>query len=224
MLSMLSWSKDPSWRREEKEGKRHRRMNRRYHRCIASEHLVHCATTGVNLIPSDEPMVPFLVASDELEKRSREDSSVGWTDGPLEGAVGLSVVKFEQDRDAPRRILKHWMNRRVCSCSSDSRVEATREVFVEGISAPDDPTVRQSIASEQLGQRSCAVEATASSTGWTNARKSLASDHPTVLLSTAFSQRLVWFLGLFIPCPLAHFRLLDCVEVQESARHLEDHI
>jgi hypothetical protein len=75
------------------------------------------------------------------------------------------VVKFEQDRDAPRRILKHRMNRRVCSCSSDSRVEATREVFVEGISAPDDPTVRQSIASEQLGQRSCAVEATVSSTG-----------------------------------------------------------
>jgi hypothetical protein len=24
--------------------------------------------------------------------------------------------------------------------------------------------------------------------------------------------------------PLTHLRLLDCVEVQESARHLEDHI
>jgi hypothetical protein len=52
MLSMLSWSKDPSWRREEKEGKRHHRMNWRYHRCIASEYLVHRTTTGVNLIPS----------------------------------------------------------------------------------------------------------------------------------------------------------------------------
>jgi hypothetical protein len=34
--------------------------------------------------------VPFLVASDELQRRRREDSSVGWTDGPLEETVGLS--------------------------------------------------------------------------------------------------------------------------------------
>jgi hypothetical protein len=85
-------------------------MNRWYHRCIASKHLVHRATTGVNLILSDEPTVPFLVVSDELEKRSREDSSVGLTDSPLEGTIGLSVVVFEQDRDAPRRSLKHRMN------------------------------------------------------------------------------------------------------------------
>jgi hypothetical protein len=31
-------------------------------------------------------------------------------------------------------------------------------------------------------------------------------------------------LGLFIPPPFTHLRLLDCVEVQESVRHLEDHI
>jgi hypothetical protein len=79
-----------SRRREEKEGKRHHRMNQRYHRCIASEHLVHCTTTRINLIPSDELTVPSLVALDELEKRSCEDSSVGWTDGPLEGTIGLS--------------------------------------------------------------------------------------------------------------------------------------
>jgi hypothetical protein len=42
-----------------------------------SVHPVHHATTRVNLIPSDEPTVPFLVASDEPEKRSREDRSVG---------------------------------------------------------------------------------------------------------------------------------------------------
>jgi hypothetical protein len=29
---------------------------------------------------------------------------------------------------------------------------------------------------------------------------------------------------LFIPHPLTHFRLLDCVEVHRSSRHLEDHI
>jgi hypothetical protein len=62
---------------QRKEKKTHRRMNRQYHRCIASVLLVHCATTGINLIPSDEPMVPFLVALDELEKRSCEDTNVG---------------------------------------------------------------------------------------------------------------------------------------------------
>jgi hypothetical protein len=134
------------------------------------------------------------------------------------------VVKFEQDRDAPRRSLKHRMNRWVCSGSSGDHVEATRDVLAAGSLAPDDLTERRCKASEQLCQRSCSVEATASSTWWTDARKIIASDHPTVLLSLAFSQRLIWCLGLFIPPPLAHLRLLDCVEVQRSARHLEDHI
>jgi hypothetical protein len=55
-------------------------------------------------------------------------------------------------------------------------------------------------------------------------RKSIASVHPTLSFSAAFSQRLVWCLGLFIPPPLPHLRLLDCVEVQRSSRHLEDQI
>jgi hypothetical protein len=42
------------------------------------------------------------------------------------------VVEFEQDRDAPRRSLKHQMNQRVCSGSSDGRVEATTEVLAAG--------------------------------------------------------------------------------------------
>jgi hypothetical protein len=33
--------------------------------------------TGVNLISSDEPTAPFLVASHELERRSHEYNSVG---------------------------------------------------------------------------------------------------------------------------------------------------
>jgi hypothetical protein len=36
---------------------------------------------------------------------------------------------------------------------SDGRVEATREVLAVGSSAPDDPTHRRCIASEQLCQR-----------------------------------------------------------------------
>jgi hypothetical protein len=116
------------------------------------------------------------------------------------------VVEFEQERDAPRRSLKHRMNRWVCSGSSDGRVEATRDVLAAGSLASDDPTVRRSIASEKLCQRSCAVEATASSTRWTDARRNIASDHLTVLLSAAFSQWLVWCLGLFVPPPPAHLR------------------
>jgi hypothetical protein len=45
-----------------------------------------------------------------------------------------------------------------------------------------------------------------------------------VLLYAAFSQWLFGRLGLFIPPLLTHLRLLDCVEVQRSARHLEHHI
>jgi hypothetical protein len=46
--------------------------------------------------------------------------------------------------------------------------------------------------------------------------KSNVSNHLMVLRSTAFSQRLAWRLGLFIPLPLCHLRLLDCAEVQRS--------
>jgi hypothetical protein len=56
-------------------------------------------------------------------------------------------------------------------------------------------------------------------------RKSIVSDHLMVLLlSTDFIQRLVWSLVLFIPLPPYHLRLLGCLEVQRSARHLEYHI
>jgi hypothetical protein len=95
-----------------KEGKRHRRMNRWYHWCIASEHLVHCATTGIILIPSDELTTPFLVASDELQRKSSKDSSTGWSHGLSEDTIGLSDA-LNQDRDAPRWSLQHRMNWRL---------------------------------------------------------------------------------------------------------------
>jgi hypothetical protein len=41
----------------------------------------------------------------------------------------------------------------------------------------------------------------------------IASVHPTLTFSVAVSQRLFECLGLFIPPPLTHLRLLDCVEV-----------
>jgi hypothetical protein len=157
MLSMLSWSKDPSWRREEKEGKIHRRMNRRYHRCIESEHLVHCATTGINLIPPDEPMVHFVDVPDELQRKSSEDSSTGWSDGLSEDTVGLSDAQFESRQrraktksSAPDQPM-HWSRGSVGL--SDGRVESTRDVLAAGSSAPDEPTHRRCNASEQLCQR-----------------------------------------------------------------------
>jgi hypothetical protein len=81
------------------------------------------------------------VASDEPTVHWREPSD-------------YPVAKFEQDRDAPRRSLKHQMNRRVSSSSSDGRVKANRDGLAAGSSAPDEPTVRRCIASKQLCQQS----------------------------------------------------------------------
>jgi hypothetical protein len=50
--------------------------------------------------------------------------------------------------------------------------------------------------------------------------KSIASVHLTHTFSLAVSQRLLECIGLFIPPPLTHLTWLDCVEVQESVRHL----
>jgi hypothetical protein len=93
-------------------------------------------------------------------------------------------------------VLKHWMNWR---CISSSVKWIVSMVICSGgqrLVAPDEPTPG----------------------------KSIASDHLMVLLSAAFSQRLFGCLGLFIPPSLAHLRWLDFMDVQRSARHLEDHI
>jgi hypothetical protein len=37
-------------------------------------------------------------------------------------------------------------------------------------------------------------------------------------------QQLYWPLGLFIPFPPHDLRVFDCVEVQRSVTHIEDHI
>jgi hypothetical protein len=55
------------------------------------------------------------------------------------------VVEFDQDKGAPRGSLKHRMNQRVCSGSSDDHMEAIRDVLAVGSSTSDDLTVRRSI-------------------------------------------------------------------------------
>jgi hypothetical protein len=57
-----------------------------------------------------------------------------------------------------------------------------------------------------------------------DALENLASVHPTLTFSVVVSQRLFGCLGLFIPRLLTHLRLLDCVEVHRSSRHIQDHI
>jgi hypothetical protein len=108
-------------------------------------------------VPSDEPMVQFLDASDELQRKSSEDSSTGWSDGLSEDTVGLSDAQFESRQrraktksSAPDEPTP-WSRGSVGL--SDSRVEATRDVLAAGSSAPDEPMHRQCIASEQLCQQ-----------------------------------------------------------------------
>jgi hypothetical protein len=134
------------------------------------------------------------------------------------------VVKFEQDRDATRRSLKHWMNRRVSSGSSDGRMKANRDGLAAGSSAPYEPTVRRCKASEQLCHWIFNGYVTWRAPDELIPRKSIASVHPTLPFLVTISQRLFECLGLFIPPPLTHLRLLDCVEVQRCSRHLQDHI
>jgi hypothetical protein len=113
MLSILNWSKDPSWRREEKEEKGHRRMNRWYHRCKSqctwytaqkqtkwrchrrmirrsSFYMcrMNCRAVAAKSVAPDDPMVWVRIPSIH------------------------HTLSLNQDRDAPRRSLKHWMNRR----------------------------------------------------------------------------------------------------------------
>jgi hypothetical protein len=55
-------------------------------------------------------------------------------------------------------------------------------------------------------------------------KKSITSVHLMLNFSVAISKQLFECHGLFIPPPLTHLMLLDCVEVQRRARYLEDHI
>jgi hypothetical protein len=43
----------------------------------ALKHLVHCVEAEMKLTPLDELTVHFLVASDELQRKSSKDSSTG---------------------------------------------------------------------------------------------------------------------------------------------------
>jgi hypothetical protein len=140
--------------RARKEKKRHRRMNRRYlyrkRRCNRRTSWY----TGETLGTVGWTDGPFLVASDELQGKSSEDSSTGWSDGLSEDTVGLSDAQFEsRQRRAKTKPSAPddptpWSRGSVGL--SDGRVEANRDDLVAGSSAPDDLADRRCIASEQL--------------------------------------------------------------------------
>jgi hypothetical protein len=78
-----------------------------------------------------------------VKTATSDEPTVHWREPSI-----YPVVKFEQDRDVPRRSLKHQMNRRLCSGSSDVRVKANKDDLATGSSTPDEPMVCRSIASE----------------------------------------------------------------------------
>jgi hypothetical protein len=105
---------------------------------------------------------------------------------------------------------------------SNGRVEATKDVLTAGSSTPDEPTHCRRNASEQLCQRIFNGYVTWRTPDELTPRKIIASVHSTLLFSVVVSRRLAECLGLFIPSPLTHLRLLDCAELQRSSRHIED--
>jgi hypothetical protein len=116
---------------------------------------------------------PFLVASDELQRKSKEDSSIGWSDSLSGDTVSLSDAQFEsRQRRAKKKSSAPddptpWSRWSVDL--SDGRVKANRGDLDAGSSAPDDPTHRGCIASKQLCQRTSTAMWRGRGTGWTDA-------------------------------------------------------
>jgi hypothetical protein len=119
----------------------------------SSDELVHWVKTKA---PLDEPTVHFLVASNELQRKSSEDSNTRLSDSLSEDTVGLSNAQFESRQrraktksSAPDEPTP-WSGGSVGL--SDGRVKPNRDDMAAGTSAPDEPTHHRCIASEQLCQ------------------------------------------------------------------------
>jgi hypothetical protein len=112
-----------------------------------------------------------------LQEKSWEDSSTGWSDGLSGDTVGLSDSQFEfiqrraKTKPSAPDDPKPWSRWSVGLF--DSRVKANRGDLGVGSSAPDDPTHRRCIASEQLCQRTSTALWCGRGTGWTDALEKL---------------------------------------------------
>jgi hypothetical protein len=138
------------------------------------------------------------------------------------------TISLKQDRDAPRRSIQHRMNRRLgqgeASVYPTVAWKLTETFWPWGLQ-------------HQMNRRAISAYRQSSSVRESQrlSDDGGAPDEPMLLKSRrrfirrstyqrAASQWLAECLGLFIPPPFTHSRLLDCMKVQESARHLEDHI
>jgi hypothetical protein len=156
-----------------------------------------------------------------------EVSSTGWTDGPLVGTGSIWwSVESRQRAAGCTGLSTRWTDsqRESSSGSSDGYKEAKSKILARNPLAPMNrqcisQCVGWFVSMIEWGGRQLLVAPDEPTPG-----KSIASDHLMVLLSAPLAQRLVCCLGLFIPLPPCHLRLLNCVEVQRSARHIQDHI
>jgi hypothetical protein len=136
---------------EEIEKIRHHRMNRQYLRSKRRCNRRTSWYTGETLGTVGWTDGPSLVASDELQRKSKEDSITGWSDDLSGDAVGLSDAQFEfiqrRAKTKPSAPDDPMPWSRWSVGLSDSRVKANRGDLDAGSSAPDDPMHRCYIAS-----------------------------------------------------------------------------
>jgi hypothetical protein len=163
-----------------------------------------------------------------VRSKEVEDNSIEWTDGPIGSTVGLSNDQFETrqrhtktDSVAPDELTPWSMEASVYSLVLRKLTEGFWPRSLQH--RMNRPTIGWSVGwivsadLQRLRWRGGALdESTVGKKG--------PSVHLTLDFSVDVSQWLFGCLGLFIPPPLTHLMLLDCVEVQRSARHLEDHI
>jgi hypothetical protein len=88
---MLSRSKDPSRRCEEEEGKDTVGWIDNTNIASVGAIVGRVGTLVETLGTVGWTDGPFLVALDELQRKSSKDSSTGWSDGLSEDTIGLSV-------------------------------------------------------------------------------------------------------------------------------------
>jgi hypothetical protein len=155
----------------------------------------------------------------EIETYQDWSSSTGWTD--MEAAVHLTVLEFKTESSGSQDLSTGWTDG---IGSSDGFKEANSKVLAAKSSTSNELTARRLKRQMNCVNGYVWWRATTSSTGWTDAWKKHSVGSYDVLLSATFSQRLFGRLGLFIPPPPTHLRLLDCVEVQRSAWHYKDYI
>jgi hypothetical protein len=138
------------------------------------------------------------------------------------------TLSLNQDRDAQRWSLQHWMNRHLgqgeASIYPTVVWKLTETILPRGIQHRMN---RRTVNAMRRNSYVRELQRLRDVGGASDELMLLKSRRRFIRRSNfqwAVSQQLVECLRLFIPPPLTHLRWLDSVEVQRSSRHLEDHI